>query len=148
LPEIYKEILEQERVSVSEVDMYWEKHLRNKGMLFFRRKMVKQDKAVQKIDNAHWLVTKAGERLLLTRPSPASPNGIAACPLIMGANALEQEKRGWSKSINFWYVDIDNYENIPNHFMIEKGLEVAKHMKATIDVQNIYFTHDKVFANF
>ncbi|MEK9161031.1 MAG: hypothetical protein AAB440_03300 [Patescibacteria group bacterium] len=148
LPEEYRSILAKHNVEISEVEMYWEKHLRNRGIQIFRRKMVNKDKAVKKAANAYWLDTEGGDRLLLTRFSLMSPYGIAACPLIMGANGVVQRERGWKTSVNFWYVDIDNYENIPNHFMVEKGAEVARHMGVDLESKNIYFTHDKVIANF
>jgi len=148
LPEEYQAILREAGILASEVDFYWEKHLRNRAAKMFRGAFHK-DKSVKKIEKDHWLLTGKGERLLLTRNKPGgSPYGLPACPLIVAMYDFEQEKRGWLSSINFWYVGIDNQENIPNHFMVEKGLEVAKHFGAAIKVQNAYFTDEKVIANF
>ena len=148
LPEEYMEILKEEQVENSELDIFWEKHLKNRGSLIFRTKLVKMTTKVKEIDDAYWFITKDDDRLLLIRNKPGPAYGMPACPLIMGMYSLEQEKKGWTSSINFWYVGIDNYENIPNHFMIEKGIDIAQHLGSSLDVKNIYFTHDKVTANF
>jgi len=85
---------------------------------------------------------------MLTRRALKDPYGTPACPLIMAAYAFEQEKKGYNSSLNFYYVDSDNFENIPNHFMIEKGYEVAKMFGTKIKVMNVYFTKDKIITNF
>ncbi len=148
LPKEYLKILEDEHIENSELNIFWEKQVKNRASLVFRTKLVKMTTQVKKIDDAYWLITKEGDRLLLIRNKPGLAYGMPACPLIMGMYALEQRKKGWISSINFWYVDIDNYENIPNHFMIEKGVDIAHHIGIDMNVKNIYFTHDKVIANF
>lgn len=148
LPREYMKILEDKNIKNSELKIFWEKHLKNRGSLVFRTKLVKKSTQVKRIDDAYWFITKEGNRLLLIRNKPGTAYGMPACPLIMGMYSLEQRKKGWLSSLNFWYVDIDNYENIPNHFMIENGVEVAHLIGTDINIKNIYFTHDKVIANF
>lgn len=121
--------------------------MRNRGKKEFIRRAKKFDN-IEESDDGWWLVEKNGKKFMLTRRILKDPYGTPACPLIMAAYVLEQEKMGFKESLNFWYIDSDNFENIPNHFMIEKGYEVARMFGAKIKVMNVYFTKDKVITNF
>lgn len=148
LPVEYTRILQDAHIDVKELDIYWEKHLRNKSHVQFKR-IVKKDKHdIKKKDGDYWLELENKEQLLLARKKAGTPYGIPACPLIIAGYLIEEEKRGWKSSINFYYADTDNYENVPNHFMVEKGTNVARYLGVNLQVQNIYFTHDKIITNF
>ena len=147
IPEEYVKILKEDNLSLNDLLIFWEKHLRNRGKKEFIKRVKKIDN-IEENEEGWWLKEKTGKEFMLTRRAFKDPYGTPACPLIMAAYALEQERKGFKSSLNYWYVDSDNFENIPNHFMIEKGYEVAKMFDAKIKVMNVYFTKDKVITNF
>ena len=69
--------------------------------------------------------------------------GTPVCPLIMAGLNIMQEKLGFSKSINFYYIGEDNTYNIPNFFILEKGKRVNELLDCKINVKNIYFNKYK-----
>jgi hypothetical protein len=147
LPNEYADILQEHDLDAEDVHLYMEKHLRNRGKKEFNKR-VKKLEGVEEDEDGWWLREPSGQRFLLTRCSASDPYGTPACPLIMAAYILEQEREGFTSSLNYWYIDSDNFANIPNYFMIEKGYELAKLLGATMKVRNVYFTKDKVITNF
>ncbi len=146
-PNEYEKILKESNLNLNDLQIFWEKHLRNRGKKEFIKR-VKKIGNIEEDENGWWLKEETGKKFMLTRRALKDPYGTPACPLIMAAYALEQEKKGYNSSLNFYYIDSDNFENIPNHFMIEKGYEVAKMFGAKIKVMNVYFTKDKIITNF
>lgn len=147
LPDEYKQILDSHDIDIDDLIVFWEKHLRNRGKKEFIKR-VKKIKNIETDEEGYWLKDSSGKRFMLTRKASKDKYGTPACPLIMAAYAMEQRKKGFKSSLNFWYVDTDNFENIPNHFMIEKGYEVARMLGIDVKVMNVYFTRDKVITNF
>ena len=80
---------------------------------------------------------QCGFKFVLTRKRNEDKYGVPACPLIMAGLNIEQNKR-YPSSINFYYIGDDNIENVPNFFVIEKGLRVSELFGADIIVKNFY----------
>lgn len=138
LPKEYKTILKNNDIKISELELYWEKHARNRGKKTFT-KFRHKSKIITEIGNNYYLLDKNGYGLiLLTRKSTQDPSGTPACPLIMAGFNLEQEKRGHKNSINFYYRGDNNLINIPNYIVINKGTRLAKIFGSKISSENIY----------
>ena len=151
-PDIYARILDEAQVPVSGVQIFWEKHMRNRGQKELLKRLDKHPR-IRVIDGESWLVGENSSEFddsatLLARRSAHCESGTPACPLIMGAYGMDQHRRGYTTSVNFYYVGEDNFENIPNHFNIEKGVEVAAVFEPRIQIKNIYFSEQDVFSNF
>ena len=149
LPQQYQEIFTELGIEAEKVDIYWEKHMRNRGHKLLRREVRKGNQAIEDFNGDHWLADEEGYgRILLSSSREHDQYGNAACPLIMAAYALEKQRRGFNQSLNIYYVGNDNTRNIPNHFVIEKGKRVAEILGRDVQVRNVYFTEEKVLTNF
>jgi len=123
--------------------------LRNVG----KKQLLKQLKAknpdIKEKDGSYGLINPSDNRsIILSRTNPNDKYGIAACPLIMAALVEQMQKDGFTSSLNFYYVDVENEENIPNYFAIEKGRVVAKNFFPKSEVVNIYLLKDRVVSSF
>lgn len=144
LPEEYTKVLAEFGVDHNEVLVFWEKHIRNRGKKELM-KVVGKRHDIEKIENDYWLNDRGGfGKVILSRGNANDKYGTPGCPLIMGALALEQEKSGFSRSVNFYYIGNDNQTNIPNHFVIEKGSVVARKFGATIEVNNVFLMRQRI----
>ncbi|MSR85181.1 hypothetical protein EXS71_01960 [Candidatus Uhrbacteria bacterium] len=145
-PMVHENILSVAGIDPSLLHIYWEKHIRNRASLEIkRRQLTLQRKDITKDHIGYWLMDKdSPTKYLLTRNKLHSPYGLPACPLIMAAYFMYQEKQGYQSSMNIWYIAEDNSKNIPNHFLIEKGAHVAKAFGSKIIIQNVYLTKDGV----
>ena len=149
LPPAYLEILKNLKIDDKEIVIYWEKSLRNVG----KKQLLKQLKAknpdIKEKDGSYGLINPSDNRsIILSRTNPNDKYGIAACPLIMAALVEQMQKDGFTSSLNFYYVDVENEENIPNYFAIEKGRVVAKNFFPKSEVVNIYLLKDRVVSSF
>lgn len=149
LPPAYTEILKNLKIEEKEVVIYWEKGLRNVG----KKQLLKQLKAknpnIKEKEGSYEFINPADDRsIILSRANPNDKYGIAACPLIMAALVEQMKKDGFSSSLSFYYVDIENEENIPNYFAIEKGRVVAESFFPGSEVVNIYLLKDQVVTSF
>lgn len=143
LPQEYLDILSELCIEEGDVSIYWEKHMRNRGHKSLLREVRKGDQDIQVIKGDHYLIDNEGYgRTILTRGRENDMYGTAACPLIMAAYAIEQQRRGFHNSVNIYYTDYDNIRNIPTPFPIDKGKRVADLFKAEINVKNIYITKE------
>lgn len=143
-PGEYKKILEKYSIDLKEIVIFWEKHIRNRGKKELM-KIVGKRHDIEKVENDYWLNDRGGYgKIILTRGNTQDKYGTPACPLIMGALALEEEKNGYTSSVNFYYIGNDNQINIPNHFVIEKGKTVAKKFGATIEMNNIFLMRKRI----
>ena len=139
IPLEYKQILNNEKISEETLIIYWEKHMRNKGKKEIVKRIRDGDPLIKKDIRGFYLDDPEGfGKIVLTRKSEEDKYGTPACPLIMAGLNLEQNKR-FSSSINFYYIGKDNFGNIPNHFVIEKGIKVSKFLGANIEVYNMFF---------
>jgi hypothetical protein len=140
LPEVYLKIMEEQKIPLSSIKIYWEKHIRNQS----KKELLKRFKKTPDIfifENTGLFISdneKYG-KIILTRTSGKDKYGVPACPLIMSGLNLEQAKT-YKRSINFYYTGDDNIENIPNYFVIEKGKRVSELFSSEIEVNNIYFS--------
>jgi len=136
-PETYIDILEKYNIKLSELMVFKEKHMRNRGKKEFMKLIgIRKDIFLQ--NGNYWLLCpKLNSRILLTRHSDGDKYGVPACPLIMCAYAFEQAKFA-KKSLNIYYLGDDNYVNVPNHYIIEKGKVVAKKFGCKLDIMNLY----------
>src|SRR3989339_1180926 len=149
LPEEYLEILKKYGVKENEVTIYWEKSLRNKGKKELHKKIEDKESYLELKEGAYWFINPAdGRRITLSRPNINDKYGIAACPLIMAAFAYQMQKDGFNSSLNFYSVDLDNEENIPNYFAIEKGRVVAETFYKNLNIMNVYILKDKTITSF
>jgi hypothetical protein len=139
IPLKYRQILNNENISEKTLIVYWEKHMRNRGKKEIVKRIREGDPLIIKDSRGFYLSDPEGYgRIVLTRKREEDKYGTPACPLIMAGLNLEQNKR-FSCSINFYYIGNDNFDNIPNHFVIEKGIKVSKFLGADIEVNNIFF---------
>jgi len=147
LPYTFKEVLKEFEISENEVEIFWEKHIRNRGKkLFHKVKDTRHD--LQTIEGDYYLEDKEGYgNIMLLRKMKTDKYGTPACPLIMAAYAFEQQRKNYCKSLNIYYIDQDNLSNIPNHLVIEKGRLLAKKLGITIEIQNVYFTKNEILTN-
>ncbi len=149
LPDEYKEILTNHNIDEQDVVVFWEKSLRNKGKKEMLKKIKEEYEHIELSEGAYWFVNpEDGRKITLSRPNPNDKYGIAACPLIMAAYAQQMKRRGFDSSLNFYYVDLANEDNIPNYFAIEKGRVVAEHFYSGTDIMNVYLLEDKVVTSF
>ncbi|MCP4647742.1 MAG: hypothetical protein GY852_08450 [bacterium] len=137
-PEEYLKILMDLGIPKGEVDIYWEKHMRNRGKKLLV-KVIDKTRSVDIFDGIRWLIGGDGTGIALSKERKHDKYGNAACPLIMAAYHMEQERRGYDASINFYYVGEDNKRNISYHPVIEQGKALAEELEANILVENIYF---------
>jgi hypothetical protein len=153
IPFFYKQILEKHQVLKEDLIIFWEKQMRNRSQKELMRRIHKDPQLILE-DGQTWYEQKNQAKILLARKSIHCPYGTPACPLIMAGYAMEQSRKGYLRSINFYYIDTDNFENIPNHFMIEKGSEVGNYFLGQNKVAekfnslNVYFTQTQIFTNF
>lgn len=149
LPEEYNIILKKYGVERNEVKVYWEKSLRNRGKKELLKQIEVKKKYVEYKEGAYWFVNpKDGRRITLSRPNPNDKYGIPACPLIMAAFAYQKQQDGYSSSLNFYYIDLENEENIPNYFAIEKGRVVAEEFYENLNIINIYLLKDRIVTSY
>jgi hypothetical protein len=148
LPDSYKQILRNLDIPETEVHIFWEKHIRNRGKKLFNKiKKIRSD--VKNIDGDYYLEDTEGYgNILLLRKMKNDKYGTPACPLIMAAYAFEQERAQYRHSMNLYYIDEENVSNIPSHVVIEKGKRVAEILGSQSLIQNIYFTKNEVLTNF
>ena len=149
LPLPYMEILKKYSINENEVIIYWEKNLRNIGKKELHKKIRKSELYLEFKEGAYWFINKSDGRIItLSRPNVNDKYGIAACPLIMAALAKQNQTDGFNSSLNFYYIDLDNEDNIPNYFAIEKGRIVAETFYKNINVMNVYLLKDKTITSF
>jgi hypothetical protein len=149
LPQEYLKILSDLKIGKEEVSIYWEKHMRNRGHKLLRKEVRKGNEDIEVLNGDHWLADEKGYgRILLSRAREHDQYGNAACPLIMAAFAMEQERKGFKNSLNIYYTGSDNLTNVPNHHVIEKGQRVAEIFGTSIDLKNVYFSKDRTVTNF
>jgi hypothetical protein len=138
-PGQYNDILKSNGISPNVLNIYWEKHMRNRAKKELLKRMKVKDENIQNGSDGLFLLDPDGYgKIILTRKRDRDKYGAPACPLIMAGLNLEQDKH-YESSINFYYIGIDNLENIPNYHAIEKGAKVSKSFSARIEVNNIYF---------
>lgn len=149
LPKEYNQILKEFNISQGEVKIYWEKNLRNRGKKELLKKVKEEDKNIELKEGAYWFINPDdGRKITLSRPNPNDKYGIPACPLIMTAFADKIRKEGYETSLHFYYVDLENEDNIPNYFAIEKGRIVAESFYNDLNIMNIYLLKDRVVTSF
>lgn len=149
LPEEYNKVLEKYGVKREDVKVYWEKSLRNRGKKELHKKIDAKEEYVEYKEGAYWFVNpKDGRRITLSRPNPNDKYGIPACPLIMAAFECQIQKDGFKHSLNFYYIDLENEDNIPNYFAIEKGRVVAEQFYDDVDIMNVYLLKDRIITSF
>ncbi len=139
-PEEYLRLLDEYGIPENDIFIFWEKFIRNRGKKELKRAMRKST-AIRQDEGGYWLDDEDRYgKLVLTRSTPKDPYGTPACPLIMAALLKEQERMGCTSSVNFYYVGNDNFQNIPNHFVIEKGSRVGAMFDCPLSAHNIFFT--------
>lgn len=148
-PECYCDTLSAMEIEISDVSIFWEKKMRNRGQKVLRQR-VGRDESIKVIEGESWLLTRDSDGLeddyLLARNSPHCPSGTPACPLIMGGYSLEQDRQGYLSSLHYYYIGEDNYTNIPNYLQIEKGVRVGQFFGSRTNIRNVYFTSVDVFV--
>ncbi|MBU1111185.1 MAG: hypothetical protein KJ896_00260, partial [Nanoarchaeota archaeon] len=145
LPEEYVSILLDIGIEKEEVDLYWEKTMRNRGQKMLRKEVKKGNSLIEQFGEDYWITDRENYgNIMLTRAGGNNKYGNVACPLIMGAFTFEQQRRGYSKSLNLYYIGEDNSQNIPNAIVIDKGKRVAELLEKQIKVNNVYFTENYV----
>ncbi len=148
-PKEYSELLKIFKLSPSDVSIFCEKHMRNRGKKLFRKIKSTQIERISSTDSEYYLtINDDEENILLLRRNKTDAYGTPACPLIMSAYGLEQARGGFTSSLNLYYIDTDNLTNIPNHLVIEKGKKVAEFLGAKILIKNVYITNKGLFKNY
>lgn len=147
-PSEYIDILAQLNLTEKDVFIFWEKHMRNRGKKLLLKELAKKNSQLIYTNGGYTFKFSDENQILLTRLSPHDQYGSPACPLIMGAYAIEKYHMGFSSSINFYYVGKDNYLNVANHYVIEKGKHIATQLIKNIEIKNLYVFNDCVLSNF
>ena len=140
LPLKYLNILRSNGLKAGSVKIFWEKHVRNRGKKELL-KLIKKNNPYLVRETKGFFIKDPGvyEKIILTRTLGKDKYGTPACPLIMaGLNILQS--REYTSSINFYYTGSDNYDNIPNPHVIEKGKRVTELFGSIIRVNNIFFS--------
>lgn len=149
LPNEYLQILNKYEINKNDIRIYWEKNLRNQGKKELHKKISKNEPYLEFMEGAYWFINPAdGRKITLSRPNSNDKYGIAACPLIMASLAHQMQKDGFNSSLNFYYIDLDNEENIPNYFAIEKGRIVAETFYENLNIMNVYLLKDRTVTSF
>jgi hypothetical protein len=153
LPDQYRKILTKNRLENYPVKIFWEKHIRNRGKKWLIKLLKDGSKKcenykpgrldfcrrIEEEKDAIFLNDAEGYgKIILTKIHGRDKYGTPACPLIMAAFAKEQS-RFYATSINFYYTGEDNLDNIPNHFVIEKGKRVCEIFGCSMEIKNFYF---------
>ncbi len=148
-PPEYIDLMDLYEIPHEELNIYWEKHMRNRGKKELLKKIKAKADYIKLKSDAYWFINPVdGRRITLSRPNPNDKYGIAACPLIMSAYAYQHKQDGFTSSLNFYYVDSENEINIPNYFAIEKGRVVAKYFYDNLNIINVYMLKDQVVTSF
>ncbi len=148
-PETYRAVLDEFGITQEELTIFWEKHIRNRAKKLLHKRIAAADPNLfYREGEYHYKNPQLNTDIILTRKIEKDKRGTPACPLIMSAYALEHNKMGFSSSFNFYYVGEDNYKNVANHFVIEKGAFLAKCFDLNTHVKNVYIFNDKIMKNF
>lgn len=149
LPPEYLKILEEGGLGLKDLHIFWEKHLRNRGKKMLFGQLSKNNPSFS-YDNGGYVYSSPQVKIpiILTRKSAHDKYGTPACPLIMCALAMEHQRQGFNSSFNFYYVGEDNYLNVANHFVIEKGRFLAEQMGNNLDIKNVYLFNDYMLKSF
>lgn len=143
LPGLYQTILEEYCLSAQDLQLFWEKKIRNLGAELFKKWKHTKKHLIEKDETGYWLIDREMYgRILLRRES-----GLPTCPLIMAAFTFEQIRLGFTSGLNVYYIARENRDNIPNHFVIEKGKRVAELLGAPFNVRNVYLTDQNILVN-
>ncbi|MCH9609846.1 MAG: hypothetical protein S4CHLAM45_02080 [Chlamydiales bacterium] len=150
-PPEYLEILDQHEVKEKEVELFWEKHIRNRAKKQLHSQLSQNNPYIQYRDREGYAYhcPKENIEILLTRYQKNDRRGTPACPLIMSAYSFEHKRLGFKSSLNFYYVGEDNYMNVANHFVIEKGRFLASQFSnGELTIKNVYVFENKTLKNF
>ena len=149
-PEPYLELLDELDIKRDEVIIFWEKHIRNRSKKLLHSRVASSPNSIRYIEKQGYVYDDGNTEMILTRYNTQDPTGTPACPLIMSAYAIEKRRRGYSSSLNFYYVGADNYMNVANHFVIEKGRYLASQFEPTLGtIKNVYlFENQTMMKNF
>ena len=151
LPNEYICILDEFGVSHDEVIIFREKHIRNRAKKLLKS-MLKLNTATifyKENEGYFYKCPRTNVEVILTRYNKCDVRGTPACPLIMAAFSAEHQRLGYEKSLSTYYIAEDNYQNIQNHFVIEKGRHIATVFNIKKDdIKNVYVFKDKVLKNF
>jgi len=149
LPAPYDNILHRLGVCRSDLRIISEKFTRNRGKRILKKEIKRGNPNILLRDEGYFFVCDDKSiDIQLTRINENDEVGTPACPLIMCAYSLEHIREGFKSSLNFYYAGEDNYENIPNYYVIEHGYKIAQALDGTADVKNIYIFEDAVLKNF
>ncbi len=151
LPDAYQAILDELGIQKEELVIFWEKHIRNRAKKQLHSQIVKQNPSIIYREKEGYIYrsNQNSVEIILSRYNDHDKRGTPACPLIMSAYSLEHKRLGYSSSLNFYYIGDDNFMNIANHFVIEKGCYLASCFDPSIgQTKNVYFFKDKTMKNF
>lgn len=141
IPSKFDEVIDRYKIDREEVLLISEKYIRNRSKRIFhklRKSEFSKDIVAKK--EGYYLHIENNPEILLTRINDQDKYGTPACPLIMTAYSLENERMGFDESINYYYVGSDNLENIPSYLPIEKGRFFSKMISDKHETTNIYLT--------
>jgi len=141
LPAEYLAILDKYDISANEVVIYREKYIRNRSKKMFL-KIIANNPSIKREHEGIWYVNEY-DRIILTRINSFDKYGTPACPLIMAGLIFQQENDNYQHSINFYYVDKENLQNIPNLHVIEKGRYIAEKLNSKLKTKNYYLLKDQ-----
>ncbi len=142
LPINYKRTLKKKNINEHQLLIIWEKYIRNRSKKEFLKSLKKKEtrERITLINGDLWLKSDLRGRIILTRSRNKDKYGAPACPLIMAGLYKHLEKMGFGLSINCYYIGSDNLTNIPNHNVIEKGMDVYNELfkEKELKVFNLY----------
>lgn len=147
-PDEYLSVLNKEGIEPTEIHIFWEKHMRNRGKKLFHKIKDTYKSQISQEGNDIYFTLKNGDKMILLRGNPKDQYGTPACPLIMAAYAFEQNKVSNTESFNIYFIDTENIQNIPNHLVIEKGALLAHELGCLMKVKNLYITNTEIIKNY
>jgi hypothetical protein len=144
IPDPYLKILETLNIQSHHVKIFREKHIRNRAKKLLHKELESGNQKIH-LDEGGYVYREPTQQtpIILTRQTAHDKYGTPACPLIMSAFSMEQERQGYRSSVNLYYIGSDNYQNVANHYVIEKGGYLAEQLGAEIRMANIYLFDDE-----
>ena len=139
LPSEYRDILEKNDLSKERVQIFWEKHIRNRASKFFRKKIKEGFSFIKEGGTYFYKHPRTEKNIPVSKINKLSKYGVPTCALIVSSFSKEIERRGFKENFNIYYTGKDNFLNIPNPEVLDCGMLLSDLTEQKIKVENILF---------
>ena len=140
LPAEYIEILQKNGLQEENIQIFWEKHIRNRAKKFFRRKFKSKFPFILREKTYFYDHPRVDKEIPVSVVNEQDKYGTPTCALIMATFYKELERRGFRENFNFYYTGKDN-PNVPDPKILECGYFLADLTKQQIKVENFLFNN-------